>query len=560
MGCMAASLYNHQNIGRTGLFIPSNSLLFIVLVVLAFSIWLYALKKGHGLQLRLNVAPVLMAPIGFAVAGLLVGVQSPTNWLLIILFLLSAPVFVLSILYLYSSHRSLKPLLFFLLLVLGVHGLIGVLQLLAPGWGQGWIPKPEIPSPQGLYMQPNMQASMMATAVVLGFYLLLQQPVSQHRFGYKLVISIVLMLANFNIFSAGSRVGLLGLILGVLVLAVTNFHRFRLKPLITLSCVMACVLGGMAGSMSGDGLFRAYSKIERLAAEGSDVRPHIYRISWEAFKDAPLAGHGIGSFEGVFKRKAAEYQAEKGGRNLIGFVNYGHPHNELLQWAIEGGLIALSVIIIAAVSVFSRLFKMGWSRGGALLALLLPIALHTQVELPFYISAFHWLVWLLFLAMVFIGCQEKIIFNWSRPKRILISILGLMLAVPLQLFLVHSLYASKALVFALHDYNYSIHYLNKIGINPYFTDFVNENIMRTLYFHDRNSDGQYGAVMYINWAEEYLLRRPVAILHRDLIDAYLYTEQYERAIDEAEYAKYLYTNDPIITDFIQESVISDKVN
>ena len=560
MGCFAASLYNHQNIGRTGLFIPSNSLLLIMLIVLAVSIWLYALKNERGLQLRLDIVPVLITPIGFVVAGLLVGVQSPVDWLLTIFFLLSAPVFIISVLYLYNSQRSLTSLLFFLLVVLGLHGLVGVLQLLVPGWGEGWIPKPEIPSPQGLYMQPNMQASMMATAIVLGFYLLLQQSSRQRGLWYTTTIAVVLMLASFNIFSAGSRVGLLGLILGLLVLAVTNFHRFRLTPFITLGCVLACVLGGMAGSMSGDGLFRAYSKIERLAAEGTDVRPHIYRISWEAFKDAPLAGHGIGSFEGVFKRKAAEYQAERGGQNLIGFVNYGHPHNELLQWSIEGGLIALSVIMLAAISVLVRLFKMGWSHGGALLALLLPISLHTQVELPFYISVFHWFIWILFIAMAFIGGQKNITLNWARPKKILFTAMILMLALPLNFFLIHSFYASRVLVFALHDSSYSIQYLNKLGSNPYLTDFVNENLIRTLYFHDKAAGKEYGAIAYINWAEKYLFKRPVAILHRDLIDAYLYTGQFERAIKEAEYAKYLYTSDPVITDFIEKSDIAHKVN
>jgi len=560
MSSFAVSLYNHQNIGRKGLFIPSNSVLLIMLVILSIGVWLYALKKNRAMQLPLSILPVLMAPLGFIIAGLLVGVQSPADWFLTILFVFSAPVFVLLVLYLYKSQRSLESLLFVLLVVLGLHGLVGMLQLLAPGFGLGWIPMPEIPSPQGMYMQPNMQASIMVTAVVLGFYLLLQKNIRQHGFWYMTTIVVVLMLASFNIFSAGSRIGLLGLMLGLLVLAVTNFHRFKLTPLITLGCVLACVLGGVAGSMSGDGLFRAYSKVERLALEGADVRPHIYRISWEAFKDAPLAGHGIGSFEGVFKRKAAEYQAEKGGQNLIGYVNYGHPHNELLQWSIEGGLIALSVILLAAVSVLYRLFKMGWSHGGALLALLLPITLHTQVELPFYISAFHWFVWLLFVAMAFVGTQSFTNINWSRSKKNIFSGIVIILVIPIFFFLSHSFYASRTFVFALHDSNFGIQYLNKLGNNPYFTDYVNENIMRTLFFHEKENGGQAAAIAYINWAEEYLLKRPLPILHRDLIDAYLYTGQYERAIQEAEYAKYLYTNDPVITDFIEQSSIADKVN
>lgn len=532
----------------------------MILVALAVGVWLYVLKTDRGVQLPRSVLPVLLAPVGFVVAGLLVGVQSSANWFLAILFLFSAPVFILLVLKLFKTQQALEPLLFALLLILGLHGLVGVLQLLVPGWGYGWIPMPDYPAAQGMYLQANMQASMMATAVVLGFYLLLQQSSRQRGLWYIMAIAVVLMLACFNIFSAGSRVGLLGLVLGLLVLAVTNLHRFRMTPFITLGCVLACVLGGMAGSMSGDGLFRAYSKIERLAAEGTDVRPHIYRISWEVFKDAPLAGHGIGSFDGVFKRKAAEYQAERGGESLIGYVGYGHPHNELLLWAIEGGVIALSVILLASLAVLYRLYRMGWAAGGALLALLLPITLHSQVELPFYISAFHWLVWLLFVAMAFVGAQTPIDLHWTRAKKQVLGGLALLLAVPLQLFLLHSFHVSNAIGFALHNPNYSIQYMSSLGRNPYFTDYVNANVMRTLFFHDKTTGGRTGANAYIAWAEEYLVKHPQSLLHRDLIDAYLYTGQVERAIKEAEYAKYLYTSDPVITDFIEKSGIAHKVN
>ncbi|WP_164099587.1 Wzy polymerase domain-containing protein [Serratia marcescens] len=60
-------------------------------------------------------------------------------------------------------------------------------------------------------------------------------------------------------------------------------------------------------------------------------------------------------------------------------------------------------LVVRACWHDQRTFACGKASAGEALALcvvLLPIALHTQTEYPFYLSAFHWLVFLLLLAML----------------------------------------------------------------------------------------------------------------------------------------------------------------
>ncbi|VTR25979.1 Lipid A core - O-antigen ligase and related enzymes [Serratia fonticola] len=98
-------------------------------------------------------------------------------------------------------------------------------------------------------------------------------------------------------------------------------------------------------------------------------------------------------------------------RKVVGIAR--HPHNELLLWWVEGGLIALLgmlILVWAGLKLVARsrlrdmqAFSYGKASAGEALALcvaLLPIALHSQTEYPFYLSALHWLVFLLLLAML----------------------------------------------------------------------------------------------------------------------------------------------------------------
>jgi O-antigen polymerase len=110
-------------------------------------------------------------------------------------------------------------------------------------------------------------------------------------------------------------------------------------------------------------------------------------------------------------------------------VTFFHPHNELLLWGVEGGLLPMLAMIGFAGWVTWRIWSRG-PRGERLLmtVLPLPLVLHALTEFPFYYSLGHWLAFLLILGMIGDRCwptREKTM-GFGAPLRV-----GIILAVPL---------------------------------------------------------------------------------------------------------------------------------
>lgn len=150
-----------------------------------------------------------------------------------------------------------------------------------------------------------------------------------------------------------------------------------------------------SGGVSAD-IFAATSQLSTNLDESAGAtptqskfgtRPTIYAVALEMFFDKPLVGHGVGSFrkqyllyQGDYLRRYPAAPAE---------INIGHPHNELLYWAVELGLIPLFgfllILIAWVVSVRRRALD------ASILLVGTPLLLQTMLELPFYHSTVHYL-------------------------------------------------------------------------------------------------------------------------------------------------------------------------
>ena len=83
-----------------------------------------------------------------------------------------------------------------------------------------------------------------------------------------------------------------------------------------------------------------------LKKDSADGRLLIWRCSLEMVKDAPLWGHGIGSFEAHYMDYQAQYFAEHGqqGRYAMLTDNVKHPFNEYLGVLLNFGLVGWGVL------------------------------------------------------------------------------------------------------------------------------------------------------------------------------------------------------------------------
>ncbi len=552
-----SAFYYHFNLGGEGLFLPFNSVVWMAIALVIFlAIW--RMWQHQSIRLPALFGLILAMPLLILLTGFIVGMEQPLSWMLRISAILMGFLLFLGLFQFNASRRAVLSSLYFLCGALTLHAVVGAIQLLPGTLLSELLPNVGSQIPIGMFQQPNLQASLMATAIILSVYLLSTPDFRARPVWVKSLPLLCLSLSTFVLVSSGSRVGFLGGGCALILILLSRYRLLIFRRGWALGMLVVFLASGTAGHIINDGAVRAYSKMEQLGGQGKDVRKDIYRISWEVIKDKPLLGHGIGSFKRAFHEKAAEYQLKKDDFNLSAF--FSHPHNELLLWGIEGGIVGLLGFLFAFVAVASQLARLGWQRGGAMASLILPIALHTQVEHPFYISAYHWVIFLFLLYVVFqSGCK-------TYPLRLSLSAGWLIrggagvLIVVVFWFCGTSLYYSYRIAYILYSGETTVNELLPVTKNPYFSDAATRFMFGNLSRIEKESKGISITHNYTQWMEIHLKHNPDIGVFVDLIRAYAYlgdTVSMRATIDRA---LYLYRDHPLILRTVEEITENRLVN
>lgn len=390
-----APFYYQPNFGGEGLYLPYNSSVWVVAVwIIAAGAFL--ISRSHRLILPKYWLGLACLPLGALITGFIVETITPTEWLTRLSVITGGYLFFLALFQFKLSSKQIDQLLYIILAFGMVAASYGFFQVFFSKEIYPFIPKSPKNIPIGIFQQVNLQASVMATLLILVYYLISRPTLKSSSLLIKISLCITAFLASYLIAASGSRVGLLGVIIGLAILLI---GRWRLLTRNKILCIIILVLTIAGAATQTSGLLKSTAKFDRaIGGMETDIRWRVYKISWDLFIDSPVTGHGLGSFQKVFQDKRKEYQ-QQDHLHLGNAPRFSHPHNEMIFWLVEGGLIALSGILIAAIVTFMQLIRLGWQRGLGYAALLIPITLHTQVELPFYISNTHWLL-LLFLLFV----------------------------------------------------------------------------------------------------------------------------------------------------------------
>ncbi|SFG64249.1 O-antigen polymerase [Neptunomonas qingdaonensis] len=547
IACIAlffSAFYFHPNMGGEGLFIPLNSIVWIATAfVILLAVW--RMWQQQTIRMPAFFGLILAMPMLILLTGFIVGMEQPLSWMLRISAILLGFLLFFGLFQFKTSRRDVNSCLYVLCGALSLHAVVGVIQLLPGALLSNFIPNVYDPISIGMFQQPNVQASLMATAIALSVYLISSPDFRGRPVWVKSLPLICLLLSTFALMSSDSRVGLLGGSGALVLILLSRFSLLKLRRGWALGMLLVLLAGGGSGLIINDGALRAYSKIEQLSGQGQDIRKDVYRISWEIIKDKPLLGHGIGSFQQVFHEKAAEYQLKTDGFNLG--LWFSHPHNELLLWGIEGGAVGLLAFLFAIVAVLCQLICLGWQRGGAMAALLLPIALHTQVEHPFYVSAYHWVMFLFLLFVVFNQSGSKVYpLRVSFAAGALIRGLSIMLMLVVLWFCTTSLYYSNRIVHMLYSDKAKLAELNAIQQHPYFSEVATRLLLAHFSEAEKLSKGTSVTLEYVEWLEVYIKHVPDIGVFIDLIRAYAYLGDSEKEQATIDRALYLYRGHPLI--------------
>ncbi|MFD1008749.1 PglL family O-oligosaccharyltransferase [Oceanisphaera ostreae] len=405
------------------------------------------------------------------------------------------------------NERGRRYLLYCLQGAVSVEILLGMAQffVLEPGNWFGY--NTEVRSPYGIFQHRNVMSSFVATGMVLAIYLWLHEAKTPKRwFLLKSVwFSTVLGAGAILIVLLQSRAGQLGLLFGLLLLQPLLWQtliKTRSKRL--LASLLLIPIGIVLGVFGLD-VFDMSKRSLSIYTE-ADGRFDIYAHGMRMWLDKPWFGFGYGSFESAFYRTYATWRELTPGVKPL-FTEMGHPHNEFLLWAIEGGILPLLGLIIMSGLVLRLLYRLPLVQSLAWIGVLAPIFIHSQTEFPFYHSLPHWFMVLVLLYVMDAQYGQRRLLRappqWTRwPVRAW--------GVGLMLFMALGLYAGQQLTRYAQNDDHTEAELKAV-INPLIwydrAAFYRHHWQLT---HALLNQEPAGLLDYAAWARRFVIHTPRA--------------------------------------------------
>ncbi|PKF61731.1 O-antigen polymerase [Psychromonas sp. psych-6C06] len=384
--------------------------------------------------------------------------------------------------------------------------------------------------PYGIFQQPNVLASFMATTLILAGYLL--QQIECKKLQAFLLLTV--MLNIWVIVVTISRVAYLGGAISLLLFIPWAWHNNRRKLVLFL---IAILLGIGCGTLKHDMLKIRSGHMENITQDNKRVVKYTHSLSMIAEK--PLIGSGYGSFEKAYLESYA--QRVKNGEVPANSQHLTHPHNDTLFWAVEGGIVPITAILLLIIGFLSTLKGFGLKKALSLLALVVPIALHTQTEYPLYHSALHWLV--LIVLVFYIDSEHKKNEEQQFRPTFALRIFALLIPIFTAIFMLSNLYTIAKITTYERSKNPDINLLMDI-VNPLvFQDRFDFHLSHFRLAIAVQTDNKEEIQSVITWTEKTLEKTPKSFFYVILYLAYQHNSQPEKAKQILDYARYLYPRD-----------------
>ncbi len=194
----------------------------------------------------------------------------------------------------------------------------------------------------GPFPNRNHTACFLAMGVVLGCGCLTNAV--RHKRQLRSVAGFVLLVVTIvALLYSKSRGGLIALVAGLAVYALLAVCRSRSRKAVGVVAAGAAVFVILCIAFGGQVLSRFHA-----AGEGdipTNIRWQIWATTLTMWRDAPLFGHGLGTFPQIFPL----YETFKLEEQVV-----GHPESSWLLWLVELGAIPLLIAAGAAAVFIAR--------------------------------------------------------------------------------------------------------------------------------------------------------------------------------------------------------------
>ena len=437
------------------------------------------------------------------------------------------------------ARQARDQLLYLLLGAVAIEALLGLVQyyLLTPGNWLGYDTRAN--RPYGIFQQPNVMATFMATGLSLAIWLELRGNANVWlrglRYGVILAASVLLVVLQ-------SRVGQLGGLLALVLLAPQLHRQHQLARILGL-----VALGVGLGLASQYGINGVKRGLEVYQSGG--MRSVYWPYAAKLIAQMPWTGWGYGSFESVFLH---HYMADKALNPAMVQIEYNldHPHNEFLYWAVEGGLAPMLGMVLMGGALLWRLSRAGWVKGAALLALVTPILLHTQTEYPFYHAIALWWALLLLLYAMDAEVEEQDHGNWRdhlcRPWLLLrfMAIAIPLIVIPFMLTALHTAWVVTK--YERGGYKQPALLLDIVNPMAWLTRVeFDVNAVRLMVGLQANNKAELEA--YLDWGQAFVRHTPRANIYANMVIALNALGRTAEADNLRASALMLYPGEPLLT-------------
>lgn len=496
---VVAPFYFHPNAGGVGLEIPFNISTWFITV--GFIWWgvSHTYKKGNLLFPRGYLLLIQLIP-AFIFAALLSGVDLPLAWLLRLAFIAGGLVFCFFLAQVELNEEQ-RNLILVAVVISGLfHSVLTIVQLEAPSLLDTTYLS-TLDTISSTFQQANNLSTYLATCFLISLYLISEKIGLKSR-SLRLLIPASSATSLYVILIENSQVAILVTVaIGSisLIKLIYSLRKQMLRGLYVISVITAAV--GLAYANKDYSVEQ--SEIESTSFWGSE-RQEIYDISFHLVKQSPWLGYGVGSFPKVWQaEKAARWLNQEQPSHINTLVT--HPHNEVLFWQIELGVLATISISIFCLGMILILVRAGIGY----LLFVTPVLAHNMVELPFHTSALHWLLIMLFIGLALQKQRGKLV----SINRVFsnVRILGHTFFLSLLFMLGHAMYVSSQFAFSIPS-------IFNAGLSNPLTQRQSEKIMyKQLLLQESKLENEHAYEIFVEWANSELQNNPHPALYYDQV-------------------------------------------
>ncbi|MHA2940357.1 Wzy polymerase domain-containing protein [Vibrio sp. RC27] len=322
------------------------------------------------------------------------------------------------------SNQHKQRIIWFIVLAGWIEAIRGyllfdILQLNLPQLAQVsvWLSNNQIVT---TFSDSNSIAAFLATAVVASGYLLSRIIKQYSQFSIVALLYLTPALMLPLIFMHSPIIATSTTIIGCMMILP---YLYKFASLKRLKGWTVSLFIGVTISL---GMFYQSSE-EVISIERQHVNSYITSIKQASnmLIEKPFTGYGYGRFDEEYVLYSAR-QHQLNPTFPPALTDHIHPQNEPIYWAVEGGVLTLLSMILAAIMGTGRIISAKNGTRLASFALLLPISIQAQFSSLFYVSSIHWIT----LMILFFWVDQRVaryksipIVKWQNKIITLVTVL-----------------------------------------------------------------------------------------------------------------------------------------